>query len=211
MIQTYANKLYECCEWIMKLAYLNLLWILFTLAGVVVLGIFPATVATFTVARKWVQGESDIPIFRTFFHSYKAEFWKSQILGFITLIIGVALALYIYIFSSQTAMLAVILKSVAFLLFFVYIWILVFVFPMFVHYKLDVYSYVKNTVFVTIMNPVPTLFCIFGMALFGLILGYLPGLIVVFGISAPVFWITLHTQRVFRKLEEKQLSLVAGE
>ncbi|GAA3329130.1 hypothetical protein GCM10020331_075920 [Ectobacillus funiculus] len=35
----------------------------FSIAGLVVLGIMPATAATFSVTRKWVTGNTDIPIF----------------------------------------------------------------------------------------------------------------------------------------------------
>ncbi|MGM0834801.1 MAG: YesL family protein [Bacillota bacterium] len=214
MLQTYGNKIYQCCEWILRLSYLNLIWILFTLVGFVIMGIFPATVSAFAIARRWVQGDTDVPLFRTFAHTYKTEFWKSQILGFLSLFIGGALALYIYILNSQAAIIFVILKSLAFLLFFIFIWTMIFVFPMFVHYKLSFYQFIKNTLFVTILNPIVTILSILGLVLFAVIVGKFPGLIPVFGISAPVLWITFHTQRAFKRIEEKKVSaetVIAGK
>ncbi|BDG36084.1 DUF624 domain-containing protein [Saccharococcus caldoxylosilyticus] len=48
------GKLYRVCEWITRLACINILWMLFTLAGLIVFGIAPATVALFTIVRKWL-------------------------------------------------------------------------------------------------------------------------------------------------------------
>src|SRR3954453_4511011 len=73
--------IYTVCDWIWKIALVNILWILFTLTGFIVFGIMPATVALFTVVRKWTMKESDIPIFPNFFQTYKKEFLKANIVG----------------------------------------------------------------------------------------------------------------------------------
>ncbi len=57
------SALNKAFEWITKIAYLNLLWLGFTLLGLIIFGIFPATAATFTVARKWVTGYPDVAIY----------------------------------------------------------------------------------------------------------------------------------------------------
>lgn len=61
-----VGGIYHISNWIMRLAYVNFLWILFTLAGFIVFGFFPATIATFAVVRKWIFDTTDIPIFTTF-------------------------------------------------------------------------------------------------------------------------------------------------
>jgi uncharacterized membrane protein YesL len=59
----------------MKLAYLNLLWIVFSVGGLIVFGSIPASVSLFTIVRKWlINKETDLPIFHTFFQNYKNEF-----------------------------------------------------------------------------------------------------------------------------------------
>src|SRR5690625_6342583 len=55
---------YTLANWIMRLAYVNILWIAFSLVGIIILGFFPATIGMFTVIRKWIQGDGDIPIFK---------------------------------------------------------------------------------------------------------------------------------------------------
>ncbi|MBJ4025770.1 DUF624 domain-containing protein [Salmonella enterica subsp. enterica serovar Derby] len=71
MIHTLANGFYRFCEWLMRLAYLNLLWIGFTLAGAVIFGLAPATAAMFAVTRQWTLGKTVSRCFRRFFGRLK--------------------------------------------------------------------------------------------------------------------------------------------
>ncbi len=83
MIHGVTNGLNSFCTWVMRLAYLNVLWILFSLAGLVAFGLMPATAAMFTVAREWAKGNTDAPVFSVFFRAFKKEWRASQILGLI--------------------------------------------------------------------------------------------------------------------------------
>lgn len=62
----FIDGYYRFAVWITRFAYLNLLWIAFSLVGLGVVGFFPATAAMFAVVRKWVHGEKDIPVFQVF-------------------------------------------------------------------------------------------------------------------------------------------------
>ena len=92
---------YRISEWIMRLAAINLLWVVCSIpfAFIVLTAfvseasafysymvialiispftLFPATSAMFGVARKWVMGELDIPLFRTYFRIYKENYRQS--------------------------------------------------------------------------------------------------------------------------------------
>ncbi|UOK57848.1 DUF624 domain-containing protein [Bacillus sp. OVS6] len=57
---TLIGKFYTLAEWILKAMYLHLLWIIFTLAGGIVLGVMPSSTAVFSIIRKWLQGETDL-------------------------------------------------------------------------------------------------------------------------------------------------------
>ncbi len=52
-------------QWAVRLVWLNLWWCLFTLAGGVLFGFGPATVAAHGVARRWINGETDLSVPRT--------------------------------------------------------------------------------------------------------------------------------------------------
>ena len=65
-----SGFIYNVLEWITRFAYLNLLWILFSLAGGVIFGFFPATIAMFAIAREWLKGNRNTN-FNTFWKHYR--------------------------------------------------------------------------------------------------------------------------------------------
>lgn len=80
--------IYNLCKWITHFAYLNLLWIIFTLIGGVILGIIPSTVAMFAIARKTAMGEEDISVIKTFWSTFRTEFIRANGLGLKITLIG---------------------------------------------------------------------------------------------------------------------------
>ena len=80
-IDGFLRKIYDISAWITRLMYVNLLWILFMLAGLIVMGVFPSTTAMFSVTRKWILGETDTPVFHTFWKAYKQNFLQSNLVG----------------------------------------------------------------------------------------------------------------------------------
>ncbi len=78
-MENLAMGYYRICTWIMRMAYVNLLWVAFSLLGLGIFGFFPATAAMFVVIRKWLSSEQDIPVFKTFWNAFKTEFIKINI------------------------------------------------------------------------------------------------------------------------------------
>ena len=60
------------------MAYANALWVLFSLLGLIVLGIAPATVALFSITKDWAKKDWDQPVFQTFWQTYKTEFFRAN-------------------------------------------------------------------------------------------------------------------------------------
>ncbi|WP_045514978.1 DUF624 domain-containing protein [Neobacillus niacini] len=56
----WMGKLLGICQWITRLAYINLLWLFFMSVGLFVFGAAPSTAAMFTIMRKWIKGETDL-------------------------------------------------------------------------------------------------------------------------------------------------------
>src|SRR5699024_1115589 len=96
-----ANGFYKVAEKITRFAYVNILWIAFTMAGLGILGFFPATAAMFAVIRKWGQGYDDIKVFPTFLETYKKEFKKANIVGYILFLIGYLLTIEFQILRNH--------------------------------------------------------------------------------------------------------------
>jgi uncharacterized membrane protein YesL len=78
----------------------------------------PASSAMFSVARKWVMGDEDVPLFKTFFRSYKQNYLQSMLGGFIFVIIAVILFVNMTFYGTT-------LNTFGFL---VYLFIVLFVF-----------------------------------------------------------------------------------
>lgn len=199
------GRIYGICEWITRLAYVNILWGLFTLAGAIILGVAPATVALFTVVRKWLLfSDNDVPIFKTFLNTYKKEFWRANKIGlFIGLVSYVLYIDFLYIANVREAF------QLAFSVFLIVILVfyaitLLYLFPIYVHYELRFLQYVKYSFFIGMANPLMTLTMFLSIILLTVLFMYIPGLIPFFSVSSfsvVLMWCAL---KVFRKIEEKQ-------
>lgn len=76
-----------------RFAGLNLIWLLFSLLGLGVLGLFPATVALFHTVRQWVLGEQDEPMLNRFWQQYKKRFLIANLAGWAFTLAGIMLYL----------------------------------------------------------------------------------------------------------------------
>ncbi|MCA1022072.1 DUF624 domain-containing protein [Halobacillus litoralis] len=69
--------IYQCCDWLMRLAVLNILWLTFSMAGLLVFGVFPASAAASALLKEWVAGER--PASFSYFRSiYRQSFFSSN-------------------------------------------------------------------------------------------------------------------------------------
>jgi uncharacterized membrane protein YesL len=111
--------------------------------------IFPATSAMFAVARKWVTGEVDVPLFKTFFRGYKENYKQSMIGGIIyTILIAVMIVDFI-VYREQLNVL-----SYIFIAFLALLGVSLFnFFSMLVHYHMKTFQLLKNAVLITIGKP----------------------------------------------------------
>ncbi|QAY66407.1 YesL family protein [Paenibacillus protaetiae] len=166
---------YRISEWIMRLAVTNVLWIvcsipfmfsafvslfaqdknqlystLLVAAVTAPFTLFPATAAMFTVARKWVMGEADVPLLKTFFRGYKENYKQSMLGGLLYTVILVILLVDFVVYRNQINNIV----SYIFVAFLVLVMISVFnFFSMIVHYHMKTFQLVKNALLITIGRP----------------------------------------------------------
>ncbi|OMF22389.1 hypothetical protein BK133_26255 [Paenibacillus sp. FSL H8-0548] len=165
---------YRISEWIMRLATINVLWLICSLpfvffawmlvmsqdvnqvySGLIVMAVvapftlFPATAAMFAVARKWVMGESDVALFKTFFRGYKENYKQSMLGGIIYTILLAIMIVDFIVYREQLNLLSYIF--IAFLL--LLIISLFNFFSMLVHYHMKTFQLLKNAVLITIGKP----------------------------------------------------------
>jgi uncharacterized membrane protein YesL len=148
--------IYRITELIMQFAYLQLLWIAFTILGLGVFGIFPATAAMFSVIRKWVIGEVDTPVFKTFWKNYKIEFFKVNGLGLILTAIGWLLYFDYHYFAVGVSIGSTILKIMTLLIAYLFITTCIYFFPIFVHFEYRFFAYIKYSFLFSLASPLKT-------------------------------------------------------
>jgi uncharacterized membrane protein YesL len=191
--------LYTLTEWITRFAYVNILWIGFSLLGLVVFGISPATVAMFTIIRKWIMGESDIPVFQTFWNSYKKEFLKSNGVGFV-----LAISVYIIFIDLNYIKLDTVIQIPLYLIIFAIIMTILYIFPVYVHYNVTFLQLFKNAFFIMMVNPLSTIMMLIGFVALFFVMKFLPALVFFFGGSLSAGIMMSSCYLAFQKIEKKQ-------
>jgi uncharacterized membrane protein YesL len=191
-------------EWIMRFGTLTLFWLSFTLSGLVVFGLMPATAAMFSVVRKWVDGEEDVSIFPLFLASFKRDFLKTNLIGLVLLSLGLIIFVDWRFFSQAEG---AIYKSLSYL--FVFLSILYFItfiylFPVYVHYEYKLLNYIKNSFLIALLNPVATLSMIGLFILYYFAVSYLPFIVLLFGTSVMAFAMMWTASRAFSRMAGRQ-------
>jgi uncharacterized membrane protein YesL len=199
-LKGFLGWIYKICNGLMYLAYLNLLWLFFCLGG---LAFFPSTVAMFSVTRRWVMGKKDTSIFSTFWDNYKKEFWNTQSLGLLFLMIGLLLYVNYKFFTFQTYTTAFVGKVFIFSIAFIYIITLFNFFPIYVHFKLSTLTYLKNSILFGFLYLISSIVMLIVESLLLGIFIETPALFVVLGGSISALWITWMVQKSFIKIELK--------
>ncbi|HZH61463.1 MAG TPA: DUF624 domain-containing protein [Metabacillus sp.] len=171
-------------NWAFKLFFLNILWVLFTIMGIVILGVFPATTALFAVIRKLIMQDEDTSIFSLFWSTYKKEFARSNLLGAVISLIGAILVIDIYILMQlEPSILNQTIKVILLLVFMIYLITTIYVFPIFVHLDLKIFGCIKYAFVLVIGRPLYTILLIICLIIISFVLRSIPGLIPVFGVS----------------------------
>ncbi|MYL46718.1 YesL family protein [Virgibacillus halodenitrificans] len=202
-MNTISSGFYNFSLWISRLAYVNLLWIVFSLLGLGVLGLMPATAGMFAVIRKWVLGRDDIPIFSTFWGTFKKEFLKINLIGYILILIGYVLYMEVRILWVQESAVYILAGFGVLALIFIYSIVLLYIFPIFAHFKLNTFQYIKWPAIIGIVHPILTI-VLGGGLLFLHYLTYvtIPALLFFFGGSVTAYVLTWGISKTFNKYEQ---------
>ena len=195
-----TGGLYRMSEWIMKFAYVNLLWLLFSCVGLLVFGIMPSTAALFAVVRKWIMGQHDIPVFKMFWETYKKCFIKINIIGIILYIIGIILYIDFLHFTSHSGLFFIIFLVLSI----IYCIMLLYIFPIFSHFELSIGQYFTYSLVLGISNILSTIMMICCLLVYFFILRLVPGILPFFSGSVVSFIVMWIAYQAFKKLEKRK-------
>lgn len=164
-------------------AYLNILWILFTIAGLGIFGWMPATVAVFSVWRKLLAHDGKVAIFQTFLKEFKGNFFRNTLIGFILMMAGGVLVVDFLFYQTAEGILS--LLTVVFIVFFGFFYLLLFIYlpPVIAHFDLKFTQYFKQAMLIGVSSPLASLSI--GMVTAAILVLYylVPVFIVIFGVS----------------------------
>ncbi|AMQ06127.1 MULTISPECIES: YesL family protein [Sporosarcina] len=185
-----------------ELAYINLLWIFFTLVGLIAFGIFPATAAMFAVVRKLIRGEEKFKILPMFWTLFRTDFLKTNGFGLIFLVISYCFYFNFYFLQLNSGELQFLFPVLIFILISSIITLLFF-FPVYVHFNLKFFQYIKQSFLIAITSPIEviTIGALAGGIYF--VSTLFPGIIPLFTGSVFAYIATLISFKSFARIEKK--------
>ncbi|QGH32818.1 DUF624 domain-containing protein [Gracilibacillus salitolerans] len=175
------------CIHLLKLVYLNMLWFLFTIFGIILFGIIPATLAVCKVQHHLLTEKHVPSIGRLFWETYRSHFFKVNQLAIVLGSIGFIIYFDIQFFMDQEGLWSYVV-SVCFYIISVWFMItLLYIFPTYLHYQLSLFGYIKYSFIVGMLNPIKTIG--FSIAIVGVVYLSLafPQLLFSIGISLTLF------------------------
>jgi uncharacterized membrane protein YesL len=198
------GRLYNGMDWIAKLVYVQFLWLLGSIAGLVIGGLFPATMAMFAVLRKMIQREDEFSFFQTFWVTFRREFWKANVLGGIISLIGFILYFYLVFLKAHEGAVSVILYILVLSITFVFLITNLFLGPVFVHYQLRVYQYLRMSLLFCLSCPFHGISMIGGLVAFYFLMTYVPGLLPFLSVSLLAWFLMFMANLAFEKAKQEE-------
>ncbi|WHY85675.1 DUF624 domain-containing protein [Neobacillus novalis] len=201
-----SSWLYRMCEWITRLVYVNLLWIGFSLLGLLLFGVGPATSSMFMIIRKWVIGQEDVKVFSSFWRAYKKDFWKANLLTLFLVAAGFLLYLDYKFIGNLEGWYTTILSGLLLLLTLLYIVTLVYIFPVFVLFQLRPLQYIKYAIHFGVSSPLSMLLIISSALFMYYLTVNIPATFPFLSGSVISIVIMKRAQKTFSKLEDKYVT-----
>ena len=190
------TRVYRWLETATDFFLLNLMWLV---ACLPVVTIFPSTAAMFGVVRDWVRGKEG-SLTSTFIARFRENFGQSLLVGAIWTVFGVALFLDFLVANQLSYWTEIVLKSLLVLVSTLYAFVSVYLFPVMVHYETDWKTVIKNSLLMSIGRLPTTLMCLaFLVVMVGLTV-VVPFLVVITG-SITAYGVYRLCDRVFRNID----------
>ncbi len=190
------TRVYRWLEVATDFFLLNLMWLV---ACLPVVTIFPSTAAMFGVVRDWVR-EKEGSLTRTFITRFRENFGQSLLVGAIWTVFGVALFLDFLVANQLPFGAEIVLKSVLVLVSFLYAFGSVYLFPVMVHYDTDWKTVIKNSLLISIGRLPTTIVCVVLSAVMVGLTVVLPFLVIITG-SVTAYIVYRLCDRQFRKID----------
>jgi uncharacterized membrane protein YesL len=190
------TRVYRWLEVATDFFLLNLMWLV---ACLPVVTIFPSTAAMFGVVRDWARGKEG-SLTRTFITRFRENLGQSLLVGAIWTVFGVALFLDFLVASQLSFGAEVVLKFLLVLVSALYAFGSVFLFPVMVHYEADWKTVIRNSLLMSIGRLPTTVMCLLLLAVMVGLTVVVPFLVIITG-SITAYFVYRLCDREFRKID----------
>ncbi|EJW17680.1 hypothetical protein PAV_3c01250 [Paenibacillus alvei DSM 29] len=173
--------------------------------------LFPATAAMFSVTRKWIMGDTDVKLLRTFFKSYKDNYKQAMVGGiFYTLLFAIMYIDY-YVYMTELKSMQFIGYAMLGLLILLFVSLFNF-FSMVAHLQAKTTHIMKNSVLLTIFTPVSSVVTIvLSCIILYFSLTKWPVLLFFFSGSLIAYLSYFNFNNAFQKIQDKYQRMVAAQ
>lgn len=199
MSEQFVFSLDRLLRWIIKFFWLHVLIIGFSILGLFIAGLFPAIVAALSVSKKWLDQE-EFSIAKEFRKVYFQKFFKANLLGWVFALIGFVLYINYTVMVQMGDQLSVIVVFAYYFVIFVYMTVLAWAFPLYVHTKERLGTLIKNAFIMGVTFLPRTIGIFVGVFIILYISLSIPTMLLFFTGSLLALYIMFITHRVFEKI-----------
>lgn len=199
----FVNAMRIFGEYIYEFFVLQLLILLNTLRGGVILGFFPALAATYNYFfKQFIDFGSPVPVAKEFNARWKEYFKKANQVGY-SLLFAFAF-LYFDLRVNENMIQSPLVHSLLLIVLFLLAFITIYTFTILVGHSLSFKNIFKQSFFVALSSPLYTIAAIIGLILVYEILKQFNFMAVFFGIPLLILPIAWFTFKGLEKIEEMQ-------
>lgn len=185
---------YRFGQWLLKLLQIQYYWLGYTLKGLIIGGLFPATATVFYLFHLWFENTQgrDFRISDVFQEQFKRTFKGSNVLGYLTSFALILLWSNLQI--SKHFIQSPLLHYLLVLLLLLTLGTLLYLFPVYVRYELPCVYYFRQAFLLLLLNLLPTLAMLIGFFLVIGVMTFIPILLVFTGVPLlilPISWFAL--------------------
>jgi uncharacterized membrane protein YesL len=191
------SRLYRWLEVFANFLLLNLLWLV---ACLPVVTVYPATAAMFGVVRDWVRKKEDDGLLQTFLRHFMENFKQSIVIGALWTLFGAALLLDFYLVNQMSSGPRLVVGSLLFLVTLLYVFSSLYLFPVMVHYDASLPLVLRNSLLLSIGHLSTTVQCLLVVAAMAGISVFAPYLVLITG-SLTAYIVYRLCDRAFRRVE----------
>ncbi|MFB4280138.1 YesL family protein [Nonomuraea sp. MTCD27] len=197
-------RIQAACSELIWAVRLNLIWLVFTLAGGVILGLGPATVAAYTLARRHARNET-IQVWREFWLVYRREFVRASLLVLpAALVATVLVGNYLYFSALGPDMGA--LRIATFVALIALAGVGAYVGPLYAHYDLPLWAYWPKATQLALLRPASSVLLLLALSAIAFATSVAPILAPMISFGA---WIYLNTWLCLRFFQENEARLLS--